>query len=214
MNAIMYRRVFDRANPIEVSFDDVLYDEGKLFQMLGQNDYKSKLKYINKLKTKDIRNYHKRDYLPVVELYPAGILSIDIDNLYGDEVKIKKIVDILSDHDYCRAIKGTPSGNLVAFFKFECEDEDLFPYLFYNIYLELTLLLSINIDFLPESRRLRYISNGHVYYTNEYSEVLTKTLIVENLPYIVTTPKNEGLEGKNKTIKNKTRSLRYTYKSN
>jgi hypothetical protein len=82
------------------------------------------------------------------------------------------------------------SGNVVAYFKYECYTKE-FPFLYYRIYLELTLLLSVNIDFLPEIGRLRYVSIGEIHHYNENSETLTEILEVDELPYINTSVKKD-----------------------
>lgn len=218
-NVLMYKTVFDRGDSGVTDFHTVLHNEGDIFSKFGIKSYKTKLKYIKNIKTKEIRNHHKRTMLPVVKLYPAGILSIDIDNIYGDEKEISRLVDLLKELDTCRAIKGTPSGNLVAFFRFKCDEPKDFPYLYYKLYLELTLLLNVTIDFLPEVGRLRYISNGEVYHDNPESKVLHEILKVKQLPYI-TTKETGGLmedEVQETSLKSKKKKKRrkkiYIYRS-
>lgn len=183
-NIIVYRRVFDRKNPTKTDFDTFLNRPEELMGGFAEGSLNWVIGVIKRTKDKEYRNYLKRNNLPVVELYPDGILSIDIDELYGDQKEIGRIVNILKEDEYCLACKGTPSKNLVAFYRFECSDEE-FPYLFYKLYLELTLKLNKHIDFLPEKERLRYISNGEVYFHNPDSKVFTEILEVDELPYIL-----------------------------
>ena len=73
-------RPFDRENPKYTNFETFLFHpEGLLWsekptlnQLIG---------VIKRTKDKEHRNYLKRNTLPVVELFPDKILSIDIDNL-------------------------------------------------------------------------------------------------------------------------------------
>lgn len=181
---IVYRRVFDRKNPSKTDFETFLLSPQKLLEGFSEGSLNWIIGVIKRTKDKEYRNYLKRNNLPVVELYPDGILSIDIDDLYGDDVEIKRIVDILKKDEFCLACKGTPSKNLVAFYRFECNEEE-FPYLFYKLYLELTLKLNKHIDFLPEKERLRYVSNGEVYFHNPDSKIFTEILEVDELPYIL-----------------------------
>lgn len=180
---VIYNRVFDRKHPGLTDFETFLNRPQELMKGFSEKTLDWVIGIIKRTKDKEYRNWLKRNNLPVVKLYPAGILSIDIDELLGDNEKITPIVNKLSQDPYCLACKGTPSKNLVAFYKFECEDKD-FPYLFYKKYLELTLELAVNIDFLPEKERLRYISNGEVYFHNKKALTLTEILKVDELPYI------------------------------
>lgn len=182
---VVYRRVFGRKHPTKTDFETFLLEPEKLMGGFSEGSLNWVIGIIKRTKDKEYRNYLKRNNLPVVELYPEGILSIDIDDLLGDEEEISRIVNILKQDEYCLAVKETPSKNLVAFYKFECEDPKDFPFLYYKLYLELTLKLTKNIDFLPEKERLRYISNGEIYHYNKDSKVLTELLVVDELPYIL-----------------------------
>lgn len=137
------------------------------------------------------RNELKRQYLPAVDISPAGYLSIDIDNISDQPSTKQNLIAKLCDHPSCSAVCETISGNLVAYFPYECAAED-FKFLYYKIYLELTLLLSVNIDFLPEIGRLRYVSFGTPHYVNEEAVPLTEILKTEKLPYINTSRTPDG----------------------
>lgn len=213
---IIYRRVFDRKHPSKTDFETFLLRPQELMEGFSEGSLDWIIGVIKRTKDKDYRNHLKRNNLPVVELYPDGILSIDIDDLYGDEKQINRIVDILKKDEFCLACKGTPSKNLVAFYKFKCTDEQ-FPYLFYKLYLELTLKLNKHIDFLPEKERLRYISNGKVYFHNPDSKVLTEVLKVDELPYILKKGNATFIEDETETLeggkKKKRKRKKFIYPS-
>jgi len=101
-----------------------------------------------------------------------------------------KIIQKLSKLDTAFCVMESVSGNIVVYFKYECYTKE-FPFLYYKIYLELTLLLSVNIEFLPEIGRLRYVSTGEIYLYNENSDTLTEILEVDELPYINTSVKKD-----------------------
>lgn len=182
---IAYRNVFERSETREFDFIDLIDMPEVIFHAFKIDDFEQELQNIKSIENKEERNHAKRNFIPAVDLSMSGILSIDIDNL-SDKPNVKqKCIDKLSALDSCHVLMESVSGNLVAFFKYECTTME-FPFLYYKIYLELTLLLSVSIDFLPEIGRLRYVSNGQIYHKNNESEELTETIDVEELPYIKT----------------------------
>lgn len=219
-NAKVYKKVFERDVISVTDFETFLLEPQKIMNALDAGSLNKAIGIIKRTKDKEYRNFLKRNKLPVIELYPIDVLAIDIDELLGDKDKIDPIVKILMEDPHCMAVKGTPSNNLVAFYKFKCSEED-FPYLYYKLYLELTLKLAVNIDFLPEVGRLRYLSNGKVYFYNKDSKPLTEILKVEKLPYIFKTKNAEMQEDegdsegdKSKGVKkSKRRAVRMIYTS-
>lgn len=183
MKIIAYNNVYERKVAHEFSFMDLIDNPEVIFEKYDKEDFISKLESIKNNPDKELRNIQKREYLPAVDLSSSGVLSIDIDNIHDQISKKVEIIDRLSRHESCLAVKESVSGNLVAFFKYECF-ADKFPFLYYKLYLELVLLLSVNIDFLPEIGRLRYVSVGETYYKNEQALILTEILEVPQLPYI------------------------------
>lgn len=182
---IAYRNVFERNNTAEFTFTDLIENPEVIFHAFKIDDFEEELSKIKSIENKEERNQVKRNLLPAVDLSMSGVLSIDIDNLTDKPHAKQKCIDKLKSLDTCFVLMESVSGNLVAFFKYECSTVE-FPFLYYKIYLELTLLLSVSIDFLPEIGRLRYVSNGQIYHYNERSCELTETIDVEDLPYIKT----------------------------
>jgi hypothetical protein len=182
---IAYRNVFNRNDNAEFDFIDLIKNQYLIFNAFKIDDFETELKNIKAISDKEERSVAKRNYIPAVDLSMSGVLSIDIDNIFKNEDLKSKIIQRLSKLHSCFAVMESVSGNVVAFFKYECSTVE-FPFLYYKIYLELTLLLSVNIDFLPEIGRLRYVSIGELYHFNENSDVLTEIMDVETLPYINT----------------------------
>lgn len=182
---IAYRNVFERAEAREFSFTDLIETPEVIFHAFKIDDFETKMEEIKNIDNKDERNQAKRNYIPAVDLSMSGILSIDIDGISNNPDLKTKIIEKLKKVNSCFAVMESVSGNVVCFFKYECTTVE-FPFLYYKIYLELTLLLSVNIDFLPEIGRLRYVSLGDIYHYNENSEVLDEVMEVETLPYINT----------------------------
>lgn len=179
----VYRRAFERKFIELVEFDTFLFKPQVVFEKFGGKNLNVTIGHIKRTKDKEYRNFKKRNELPIADFFDGGYLSIDLDDIYSDKVEIDRLVGIFEQDEYCYAVKGTPSGNLVAFYKFDCTEED-FPKLYYKLYLELTLKLSRNIDYLPEPRRLRYLSNGEIYHYNEESKVLTEMINMDEVPVI------------------------------
>jgi len=182
---IAYRNVFERNNTAEFDFTDLIKNQGVIFNAFKIDDYEEELLRIKNIDNKEERNHAKRNYIPAVDLSMSGVLSIDIDGINKNEPLKQRVITKLSKLDTCFAVMESVSGNVVAFFKYECSTKE-YPFLYYKIYLELTLLLSVNIDFLPEIGRLRYVSIGQVYHFDEESEVLDEIMECETLPYINT----------------------------
>ncbi len=182
---IAYKSVYERSDAKEFSFSDLILDQYIIFNAFKLDDYKEKLDRIKNIEDKEKRNQEKRNYIPAVDLSMSGILSIDIDGINKNEELKFKLIEKLSKLNSCHVLMESVSGNLVAFFKYDCSAKD-FPFLYYKIYLELTLLLSVNIDFLPEIGRLRYLSIGEVYHIKNESEILTEIMECDRLPYINT----------------------------
>lgn len=182
---IAYRNVFKREDTRQFSFVDFIKNPQVIFESFEIEDFENELEKIKNIQVKEERNNAKRNFIPAVDLSQSGILSIDIDGINKNELVKEKIIEKLSKLTSVYVLMESVSGNLVAFFKYQCSTKD-FPFLYYKIYLELTLLLSVNIDFLPEIGRLRYVSNGQVYIFNENCNVLDEILEVDSLPYINT----------------------------
>jgi hypothetical protein len=182
---IAYRNVFKREDVRQFSFVDFIKNPQVIFKSFEIDDFEKELEKIKNIQLKEERNIAKRNFIPAVDLSQSGILSIDIDGINKNELVKNKIIEKLQKLPSVYVLMESVSGNLVAFFKYECSAKD-FQFLYYKIYLELTLLLSVNIDFLPEIGRLRYVSNGQLYVFNENCEILDEILEVETLPYINT----------------------------
>lgn len=185
MKVIAYKSVFNRENPKEFIFLDFIQNPEIIFSSFEIENPKEKQRQIIAIKDKAQRNDVKRNFLPAVDLSLSGILSIDIDGISENEFQKKDIVNKLSKMPICYCISESVSGNLVAYFIYDCPRAD-FKFLYYKLYLELTLILSVNIDFLPEIGRLRYVSLGEVYHFNKDSETVREILKVDKLPYINT----------------------------
>lgn len=195
-DVIAYRNVFDRADAKEFDFEEFIKMPENIFNAFGIDNWVEELKGIKEIKDKEARNVAKRNFIPAVDLSMSGILSIDIDGINENPSLKNKIVEKLKKLDSAFVVMESVSGNLVVFFKYDCKAKE-YPFLYYKIYLELTLLLSVNIDFLPEIGRLRYISNGELYHYCDNSETLTEILEVDKLPYINT---SVGKEKARRTI--------------
>jgi hypothetical protein len=193
---IVYRNVFKREEVVQTDFNTFIKNPQSIFNSFEIDNFEQELENIKNIQVKDERNNAKRNFIPAVDLSQSGVLSIDIDNISKDELLKTKIIEKLKKLNSVYCLMESVSGNLVVFFKYECYTNQ-FPFLYYKIYLELTLLLSVNIDFLPEIGRLRYVSLGEVYIFNENSEVLDELLEVETLPYINT---QVGKEKARKTV--------------
>jgi len=187
---IAYRNVFNRNDNKQFSFEQFIKSPEEIFLAFNQDEFKKELESIKSIVDKEERNIAKRNYIPAVDLSQSGILSIDIDGIF-DNLELKlKIIQKLKNLKSVLCVMDSVSGNIVVYFKYECYAKE-FPFLYYKIYLELTLLLSVNIDFLPEIGRLRYVSTGEIHYYNEDSELLTEILEVDELPYINTSVKKD-----------------------
>jgi len=187
---IAYRNVFNRNDNAEFDFLDLLKNQYLIFNAFKIDDFETELERIKSISDKEERNVAKRNYIPAVDLSMSGVLSIDIDGIFNNPDLKDKVISKLQNLKSCFVVMESVSGNVVAFFKYECTTVE-FPFLYYKIYLELTLLLSVNIDFLPEIGRLRYVSIGEVYHINENSETLDEIMDVETLPYINTVVKKD-----------------------
>jgi hypothetical protein len=180
-----YRNVFKREDAKTFDFIDLVKNQYLIFNAFKLDDYESETARVKSLLDKTERNEAKRDYFPAVDLSASGVLSIDIDGISNNERVKNGVVTKLSSLDTCLAVMESVSGNVVAFFKYECATVE-YPFLYYKLYLELTLTLSVNIDFLPEIGRLRYVSTGELYHFNEEAHTLTELMQCESLPYINT----------------------------
>ncbi len=187
---IIYKNVFSRKESQEVDFQTFI---GNTKEVLRLTEKENVFSQILDIKDKTDRNQFKRDNLPCGDLSQSGLLSIDIDGINGKDMKWKKetIIKKLLVLDTVFCLMDSVSGNLVVFFKYECSVKD-FPYLYYKIYLELTLLCNTTIDFLPEIGRLRYLSNGKIHLYNKDAKSLFEVMDVPQLPYINTTVKVAG----------------------
>ena len=195
----MYHRVYKRNHTTKVDFKDFILDPRKLMIKSGTMNPDQVFENIKRISDKEERNLKKRNTLPAVDLSPDNILTIDIDGISDNPELIQTVVDRLKQIDSCFACMESVSGNVVAFFKYEVNKED-YKYLYYKIYLELTLVLGIDIDFLPELNRLRYISDGKVFFYREDSKVLTEILKIDKLPYMRQGKEVKVAGGRPKTI--------------
>lgn len=177
----VYKTVFERDEHKECSIHDFLKYPAMVAEWFDLDI--EEIKSIPEIEDKSERNQKKRDILPAANFADDGVFTIDIDNIYKNSNKKANIVEKLSALDDCLAVKESISGGLSAFFKFDCTVAE-FPYVYYKKYLELTLLCSVNIDFLPDVGRLRYLSTGQLYHYNENSEVLTEAIDIDVLPVI------------------------------
>lgn len=182
---IAYSSVYERKETKEFEFIDLIENQSEIFQAFGIKDHVAELDRIKNIQDKEERNQAKRSYIPAVDLSMSGVLSIDIDGISAKPDVKEKIIAKLRNLDTCYVAMESVSGNVVAYFKYDCTTME-FPFLYYKIYLELTLMLSINIDFLPEIGRLRYVSIGEVYHHNDNCKVLTEIMECDSLPYINT----------------------------
>lgn len=180
---IVYKSVFDRNTFIESDFDTYLNNPINIFKEL-ESDFDSVSK-IYSTEDKQSRNDLKRELLPAMDLSQSGILAIDIDGIYNNDSLKNRIIDRLQTLDHTYVIKESVSGNIVAFFKYDCSVLK-YPFLYYKLYLELTILLGVNIDFLPEIGRLRYVGDAGFIYKNDESSIVTEIIEVDSLPYIKT----------------------------
>lgn len=187
-----YRNVFSRDFSTEFTFDDFINNPEKILNHYDLDV--AELERIKNIEDKAERNNEKRNLIPAVDISSASVLSIDIDGIHNNPALKSIIIDKLKRLDLTYAVKESVSGNVVAFFKYDCNSSD-FKFLYYKLYLELTLMLSVNIDFLPEIGRLRYVSLGETYYINEDSKVVTEMLVVDQLPYINTVVKKDKARG-------------------
>lgn len=185
----IYKSVFDRDTPFESDFNTYLNNPEEIFEQ-AEKDF-AMVGTVKTIKDKYERNRFKRENFPAMELSQSGLLAVDIDNISENKPLYNQIIKRLSTLDSCYVIKDSISGNLVAFFKYDCAVKN-YKFLYYKLFLELTILLGVNIDFLPEIGRLRYIGNAGCIYFNEDSEILTEILDVGVLPRIKTsiTPKD------------------------
>lgn len=180
--SILYKTVFNRKDTGEVDASTVILSPATIYENLGLKDYQEKLESIKNITDKEERNLAKRNYLPAVDVSPENLLTIDIDGI-ADKPDVKlEIINKIKDLPTCHALMESVSGNLVVYFKYNCDPKN-YKYLYYKIYLELTLLLGIDIDYLPEKNRLRYVSLGELYHYNPSSEYLTDILKVDNIPH-------------------------------
>lgn len=179
----VYRTVFDRSLFKEFNFIDLLENPAKIAKAYGIEplEYEQYCLGIKEISDKEERNLAKRNFFPACDISPSGFLSIDIDNISDQKTLKGDILKKLSDLKECFAVQESASGNLVAFFKFKCEEQD-FKYVYNKIYLELSMFLKTEIDYLPEIGRLRYVSNGKLLYKNTRSRVLKEKINVEIEP--------------------------------
>lgn len=195
-NLTVYKTVFDRVNPTHCNFKQFIYTPAELCEKLGMHDPYKVYRQIKATTDKAERNHFKRNYLPAVDLSPANIFSIDIDDISHNIDLVRSIAEKLTSDRQCLAVTESISGNLVAYYKFNCDKEE-FNRLYYKKYLELTLSVGVNIDFLPEINRLRYLSVGaRIWHYNEESETVTEMFQSNAVPYISHKAPAEAKKGK------------------
>lgn len=179
----LYKNVFDRNNPQQVTFEEFInYSKDKeIFQK------------IKSIEDKTARNQYKRDNLKAADFSNCDFFCVDIDNI--NQRERLEIINKLAKIDFVWIVKESVSGNLCVFIKYDTALKDKFEYVYYKKYLELTLQLGINIDFLPEIGRLRYVSDGQVFFKRETPVIVNDYLYVGELPYINTNGKLTKAEG-------------------
>ncbi len=180
---IAYRNVFSRGEFVETTFSVFLNDPVMIYNHFGVSEILPLWSsFLDSSTPPDEIREKKRTQLCAVNFSMSGILTIDIDVSDDQELKTQ-IANKLSKLDCCLAVKQSVRGNLVAFFPYDCSVAD-YPFLYYKLYLELVLLLGVNVDFLPELGRLRFVSGGPTLHFNADASVLTEVLRVDRLPYI------------------------------
>lgn len=173
LNVKLLKNVYTRTPVHECSLDSFIFHPDVIYDYFGIKKHAEELYKISKIKDKEQRNQAKRNFMPAVDLSETGILSIDLDNLADNKRRRRKVITILKKFKHTFAVMESASGNLVALFKYDCEKQD-FKKLYNRVYLELQIKLEVDIDYLPEIGRLRYVSCGEVFYFNEYSKPLTQ----------------------------------------
>ena len=188
---ICYERVNRRENKKEVSIETFFENPREIFSLWGEPSVSvdAVFRLLKEQTEKQYRNDLKREYLPAVSLDQVKIMSIDIDGLEDSPEAKQSIIGQLKNDESIYCLQESASGNLVIFYKFDCSTED-YQYLYYKKYLELTLRLEIEIDYLPEINRLRYVSLGEKYIYNKDAKPLTELLKVNRM----LTPKKEVKE--------------------
>tara|TARA_R110000851_G_scaffold258099_1_gene410511 strand:- start:149 stop:751 length:603 start_codon:yes stop_codon:yes gene_type:complete len=179
--AILFKSVFNRVNPQSICLDTFLREPSKAFEQLGIKDFVKRSEKIKSIEDKTQRNHEKKNFYPAVDLSPCNVLSVDIDGISGDTKLINSLVEKLEAIPECYACTETASGNLVGYFYYSCTPE-LFQHLYYKLYLELTLSLAVEIDYLPEINRLRYVSLGKTHFIKSEAKPLVKVLQVRKVP--------------------------------
>ena len=177
---VIYKNVFERGEfTTKFSLEDFLVNQEDIANHFGVDA--SVWERIPLIKDKSKRNQFKRDNLPACAPAEVGVMPFDIDSIRGKDVD-RAFDKIFSEERNVYAFQKSVSGGLVVYYKFDCSVED-FSFVYYKKYLELTLLLGVNIDFLPDLSRLRYLSMGTLY-LNKDAKPLTEALRVGVLPVI------------------------------
>lgn len=179
----VFKNVFNRAESIDIDFLDFINNPQSVFEKFQISDFKDKMESIKNTKNKPERNEAKRNFIPAANFNGSGIFCIDIDDLENNPKKKSSLISSLKNLDYVHCIKESPSGNICVFIKHKY-DKNNFKFGYYKYYLKLTLFLEVNIDFLPDLDRLRYVSFGDVYYFNKDSKIVEDIIVVDNLPNI------------------------------
>lgn len=177
---VIYKNVFDRDEfTTKFSLGDFLINQEDIANHFGVDA--SVWERIPLIEDKAQRNQFKRDNLPACAPAEVGVMTFDIDSIRDKDVDraVEKIYTMEMD---VHAIQKSVSGGLVLYYRFDCTLDD-FAFVYYRKYLELTLLLGVNIDFLPDLSRLRYLSMSTLY-VNKDAKPLTEALRVGVLPVI------------------------------
>lgn len=179
----LYKNVFDRNDLRQITFEEFInFSEDKeIFQK------------IKSIEDKTARNQYKRDNLKAADFSNCDFFCVDIDNI--NQRERLEIINKLAKIDFVWIVKESVSGNLCVFIKYDTNLKDKFEYVYYKKYLELTLQLGINIDFLPEIGRLRYVSDGQIFFRREVPMIVNDDLDFGELPYINTNGKLTRAEG-------------------
>ncbi len=202
----IYKNVFDRKDPKDYSINEFFFQPSKILKYFSRNILTSeplflarKITEIELESIKEVRNETKRTFLPAADFSNTVLFSIDIDNVSHNFQLKKKLVDKLSALPSTFVVQESVSKNLVAFFKWNGRASD-YPLIYYKHYLEMTLLLGVQIDYLPELNRLRYVSiNEPLYFNVDSDPVIEKLEGLETPPYITSVTAREARKLKYKS---------------
>lgn len=179
-NVIKYKNVFDRSQPELISFEEFITADSEMDKIFLE---------IQNISDKKARNEFKRNNLFAVDLCLTNIIRIDIDE--ADERIQADLITKLAALPFVWIIQKSASGNLCVYIQYErfLLRDFKFWQIYYKLWLELTVVLEVSIDFLPEQNRLAYKSNGAIVYKAETPIKYVSVIKVPSLPYINTNKK-------------------------